>query len=77
MTLPIKCHRSKIHMHISVQILEYFFFNVVEEDVYYAHQDCIYLIKNTVKKKKKQKLFQFKITAFYCNISFKTSIKNI
>ncbi len=54
MTLPIKCHRSKIHMHISVKILEYlrFFFNVVKEDVYYAHQDCIYLIKNTVKKKR-------------------------
>jgi len=33
---------------------------IKKKEVSYAHQGCIYLIKNTVK--------QFKITNFYCNI---------
>ncbi len=38
------------------------------KEVSYAYQDCIYLIKNTIKQHYLETLLQFKITAFFFNL---------
>ncbi len=44
------------------------------EEVGYAHQGCIFFIKNTVKTVILWKLFQFKITVFYFNIFYNNTL---
>ncbi len=70
------CIYRKLKFYWTFKLLQLYilrrsrFFYVLNE-VSYAHEGCIYLIKNTEKKKNCEILLQFKITGFYFNILWK------
>ncbi len=55
---------SSVCLYIYLSILPFKNLGLVKE-VFYAHEGCIYLIKNTLKLQ-----LQFKITVFYFNMYY-------
>ncbi len=55
---------SSVQRFVKIRVRFFYVF----KDVAYAHQDCIYLIKNTEKNEFCEILLQFKITVFHFNI---------